>query len=81
MPTYVVGRGELNDSIMPGPLQGYLQLYQWQTICRSMRGAEGQAHGSVFVLECIICILFLFPFIFLCHPCCFLLVESGLKQR
>lgn len=52
---------ELSSSILPS---------QWNVIVTSIQDAHRDANFWSCCCEVTICILFFFPCIFLCHPCC-----------
>jgi hypothetical protein len=81
MPVFILQKSDLSTAVVPPVLHDYLSFNTWHVICQKLNKVETQAHGFVFMMECIICVIFLFPCIFLCHPCTFQLLESGMKER
>lgn len=57
------------NPMMPTLLIGVMSPLTWTTICRSIADAYREANCIACACEWCICLLFLFPCIFLCHPC------------
>jgi hypothetical protein len=55
---------------LPPQLADFIQPHIWQQLCDSVRDCHREANCMACVAEWTICILFMFPCIFLCHPCC-----------
>lgn len=55
---------------IPTQLSPYLQAHIWLALVEVVRDANREANCLACAVEAFVCFLFLFPCIFLCHPCC-----------
>jgi hypothetical protein len=76
-----VGFGEMKPQTLPVALTGYMSREQWSAICTDLNRTDETAHMWACCGEITCCVLFFFPFIFLCHPCCYAALKESMIHR
>ena len=76
-----MNRDDLCSSILPIEVQGILTSDQWLQIYQSWRNSSHEGHIYACCVEIACCIIFSFPFIFLCHICFSAVISSTRLDR
>lgn len=82
MPVVIITQGQLSQVAVPPQLANYLSSSHWNVIRSGVSNAINSAMSASCAAEWGICCFFLFPCVFLCHPCIYRsLLETQLQTE